>query len=240
MKIFIAGATGATGKLLTEILLTRGHNLIVVVRSAARIPDRIRKHENIEIVKASLLDLSNEELTRLTVGCDAIVSCLGHNLSWKGVFGPPYKLVTEATRRLFQVAGEDGGKGSVRFILMSSTGVRNPDEGERISIPQHVVIQLLRWFLPPHADNEAAAAFLRHEMKKESSSIEWVAVRPDSLTDEKKVSLFSVHRSPTRSAIFDSGKISRINVASFMADLLEQDDLWNRWKSKMPVIYNAT
>ena len=31
---------------------------------------------------------------------------------------------------------------------------------------------------------------------------------------------------------------SRINVAHFMADLITDSDTWNRWKGKMPVIYN--
>ena len=93
-------------------------------------------------------------------------------------------------------------------------------------------------FLPPHTDNEKAAAFLRNTIALGSDIVERVAVRPDTLLDETQVSPYSLHRSPTRSAIFDSGKTSRMNVASFMADLIEQDDLWHRWKGKMPVIYN--
>ena len=29
-----------------------------------------------------------------------------------------------------------------------------------------------------------------------------------------------------------------INVDHFMADLIINDDVWNKWKGKMPVIYN--
>jgi hypothetical protein len=68
--------------------------------------------------------------------------------------------------------------------------------------------------------------------------VEWVAVRPDSLTNEDTVTAYELHASPTRSAIFDPGKSSRINVAHFMADLITDPHTWNEWKGQMPVIYN--
>lgn len=47
-----------------------------------------------------------------------------------------------------------------------------------------------------------------------------------------------MHASPTRSAVFNSGKTSRIHVAHFMADLITGDETWRRWRGQMPVIYN--
>ncbi len=49
-----------------------------------------------------------------------------------------------------------------------------------------------------------------------------------------------IHPSPTRSAIFDAGTTSRINVAHFMSSLITNPKLWEKWKGKMPVIYNRT
>ncbi|MEI6727992.1 MAG: NAD(P)-dependent oxidoreductase, partial [Actinomycetes bacterium] len=54
----------------------------------------------VEVIEASLLSLSNEELQRNLGGCDAAISCLGHVLSLKGVLGPPRDLVARATARL--------------------------------------------------------------------------------------------------------------------------------------------
>ena len=71
-------------------------------------------------------------------------------------------------------------------------------------------------------------------------TIEWVAVRPDSLTNEDKVTEYELYSSPIRSAIFDAGKTSRINVGHFMADLITENDIWRKWKGQMPVIYNKT
>lgn len=121
---------------------------------------------------------------------------------------------------------------------MNTTGNRNGDLSEAVSLAQHAVLMLLRLLLPPHVDNEKAADFLRQEIGQDNSFIEWVAVRPDGLVDESKVSEYELHPSPTRSAIFNTGKTSRINVAHVMAQLILDDPLWAQWKGEMPVIYN--
>jgi len=48
-----------------------------------------------------------------------------------------------------------------------------------------------------------------------------------------------VYPAPIRSAIFNPGTTSRINVAHFMADLMTNSATWNLWKGMMPVIYNT-
>ena len=122
---------------------------------------------------------------------------------------------------------------------MNTTGNSNRDLNEPISFAQKCVIGLLRLILPPHVDNEQAADYLRTHIGGGDGLIEWVAVRPDGLTDESKVTEYELHPSPIRSAIFDSGKTSRINVGHFMAELISSDALWQKWKGQMPVIYNG-
>lgn len=58
------------------------------------------------------------------------------------------------------------------------------------------------------------------------------------MTNEDEVTEYNVYPSPIRSAIFDAGKTSRINVGQFMADLITDSEVWNKWKGQMPVIYN--
>ena len=122
----------------------------------------------------------------------------------------------------------------------NTTGNRNRDLDEQISYTQKCVIGLLRLLLPPHVDNEKAADYLRTEVGQHDRVIEWVAVRPDNLIDESEVTEYEMHVSPTRSAIFDAGTTSRINVAHFMAELMTDDNLWSSWKGQMPVIYNKS
>lgn len=238
MKVFVAGATGATGKWLVKFLLEQGHHVVVVVRSADRLPQEVRTHKNIQVTQAALLDLSDQELQTLTSGCDAITSCLGHNLTFKGMYGQPRLLVTDATRRLCQAVIANQEPRPVRYVLMNTTGNRNRDLNETYPIGEGIVIGIMRALLPPQRDNEKAADFLRTEIGQDHPSIEWVAVRPDGLVNQEKTSDYSLHQSPTRSVLFDAGITSRINVAHFMADLISNDALWAQWKGQMPVIYN--
>ena len=160
-------------------------------------------------------------------------------MTFKGIFGPPRRLVTEAARRLCDAIRANQPESAVRFVLMNTTGNRNRDLSEPISLGQHAVILLLRLLLPPHRDNEQAADMLRKKVGQNDGQIEWVAVRPDGLIDQDEVSGYELHASPIRSAIFDAGKTSRINVGHFMAELITNDDIWSTWKGQMPVIYNT-
>ena len=120
---------------------------------------------------------------------------------------------------------------------MNTVANRNRDLNETIPFAQKILIGLLRVLLPPQADNEQAAEYLRTIIGQKDTAIEWTAVRPSSLIDEEKISEIEVYPSPMRSIIND-GEISRINVGNFMADLITNNDIWNKWKGQMPVIYN--
>ena len=238
MTTLVVGASGATGRLLVEQLLGRGEHVKIIVRSKDSLPEKIASHDNVSIIQASVLDLTDDEMAQHVSGCNAVASCLGHNLSFKGMFGPPHRLVTEATRRLCNAVKMNQPAKPVKFVLMNTTGNRNRDLNEQISAGQKLVIGLIRLLLPPHADNENAADYLRTDIGQNDGVVEWAVVRPDGLIDEAEVTEYTVHPSPTRSAIFDAGVTSRLNVGCFMAELISDDALWNEWKGKMPVIYN--
>ncbi len=122
---------------------------------------------------------------------------------------------------------------------MNTAGNVNKDLDEQISMGQKIVMGLIRFILPPQVDNEKAAGYLSREIGQKDSLIEWVAVRPDGLINEINVTEYKVYASPIRSAIFNAGKTSRINVAHFMAKLVSDEILWLKWKGQMPVIYNS-
>ncbi len=238
MTILVVGASGATGQLLVEQLLNRGQNVKVIVRSSEKLPEFLNNHDNLSVICASVLELSDAEMVQHVNGCDAVASCLGHNMNWKGLYGSPRRLVTDATRRLCNAIKTNKSEKPTRYVLMNTTGNSNRDLHEPISFAQRCVIGLLRLLLPPHVDNEKAADYLRTIIGQNDREVEWVAVRPDNLIDEDNVTKYEVHQSPIRSAIFDSGRTSRINVGHFMADLITDDNTWNKWKGQMPVIYN--
>jgi nucleoside-diphosphate-sugar epimerase len=238
MTTLVAGASGATGRWLVEQLLDRGESVKAVVRSPDRLPASLRGRDHLSLIRASILDLKDAELIQHVAGCGAVVSCLGHTLSVKGIFGRPRLLVTEATRRLCTAIRASRPDRPVRFVLMNTAGNRDRDLNEPLTLGERWVLGLVHLLLPPHADNEQAAEHLRSDVGQHDDAIEWVVVRPDALTNADHVTAYEVHPSPTRSAIFDAGSVSRINVGHFMADLITKDDLWNRWKGRMPVMYN--
>lgn len=181
MTTLIIGASGATGRLLVEELLKCGQKVKIVVRSLDSLPETVKNHKNLSVIQASILDLSDAEMARHVQGCSAVASCLGHNMSLKGMFGGPRRLVTDATRRLCDAIRESGPKEPIKFVLMNTTGNSNRDLDERISFGQKCVIGLLRLLLPPHVDNEKAADHLRTIIGQNDPVIEWAAVRPDGL-----------------------------------------------------------
>ncbi len=234
--ILVAGATGKTGGSLVEQALARGHAVRVIVRCRSRLPAAVVEHPKLTILEASILELSDRELADSVKGCDAVVSCLGHVISFKGIFGAPRKLCTEAAQRLCQAIEANEPDSPVRFILMNTVGVANPDLGEQRTWSEKVVLALLRWCIPPHRDNELAAHHLQSHVGSSSGYVQWCSVRPDSLIDAT-ISNYDVVASPV-TGIFTGRPTARSNVAHFMLELVEDDILWETWKFKMPVIMN--
>ncbi len=239
MKILVLGATGATGRLLTEQLLERGHTVRVIVRSADRLPEKVKQADKLEVIQAAVLDLTDEELARHAADCDAVASCLGHNLSFKGIYGKPRKLVADAVRRTCEAVRANEPEKPVKFVLMNTVAVLDRDQNETHSFKEKLVFTLIRLLLPPHRDNEAALAYLKTEIGSENPVIEWSAVRPDGLIDKDEVSEYEVYPTLQQSAVFGDKKTSRINTAHFMAELISNPDTWAKWKGRMPVVYNT-
>ncbi len=234
MKVLVIGASGATGRLVVDQLLDRGVEVAAIVRSLNALPDR----PHLQKIQASVHELTSAEMAEHIRGCAGVVSCLGHNLSFKGLFGKPRLLVTETITRIAEAIQLIQSGGVVKIVLMNTTGNSNRGIPEMPPLSQRIVVGILRVLLPPHLDNEKAADYLRVTVGQQHDAIEWVAVRPDALVNEDAVTQYTLHESPTRNAIFNSGKTSRINVAHFMAALILEDGLWREWRGRMPVIYN--
>jgi putative NADH-flavin reductase len=237
-KALVLGASGATGRLLIKILLHKGIEVIAIVRSANSLTDADISHPNLQIIEAEITEISEKDLSQYLRDCEVVLSCLGHNLNFIGMFGHPRRLVTDAIKKVTKTIESIQTNKKIKIILMNTTGNSNRDIPEKPPYSQRVVISLLRLLLPPHVDNEKAADFLRLQVGQNHSNIEWAAVRPDGLINEAQTSQYDIHASPIRNPIFDAGTTSRINVADFMSNLAINSALWNKWKGKMPVIYN--
>ena len=239
MKVLVLGGNGATGFHVVEQLLENNVEVKTIVRNSARLKS-LENQKNLEIITASILDMDNAELSEVLDDVDAIVSCLGHNITLKGILGRPHRLVTDAIRKVCEsIRMKDTGK-VTKLVLMNTTACLDVDAQEKFTTAEGITIAIMRFLLPPQRDNEQAMNYLKHAIGKNDRKIEWIAVRPDTLTDEEEVTSYTVHNSPVRSPVFNSGKTSRINVGSFIMNLLCNSEQWKKWRYQMPVIYNET
>lgn len=238
-NVLVLGATGATGRHVVNHLIKNGHEVVALVRSERKLLDLVGDHENLKILEGTALSVSDEDLKSILEECTAVVSCLGHNLSFKGVYGKPMKLVADTVKRVCLGIKDLNDKKARRVILMNTAGFHHKAVDKSYSLSEKVIIGLVRALLPPQIDNEAAANYLIEVVGEQCKSIDWVVVRPDNLTNEDKVTEYKAFATLQRSALTNPGKTSRINTAHFMAELATNGTVLQQWRFKTPVVYNT-
>ncbi len=246
-RTLILGATGGTGIRLVEQMLNKtpdGTTLRVITRSKERFnklfPTPRDNLNRLEIIEASLLDMTDEDFTRAIEDCDVVVSCLGHNMTMKGIYGEPRSLVTDSVKRVHRsISNTIQPSQPVKFILMNTAGAAHPggkdDDRTRF---ERIVVGCIRALLPPHRDNEGAAAYLWNDVGLNDPYVEWVTVRPDALIDTDNVSAYDTFEKP-KAGLFEGHESSRSNVAHFMSNLISDKNTWEAWKFKMPYLCDS-
>lgn len=243
-KVFVAGSTGATGKHVVKLLLERGDTQVVAMaRSKEKLMGVLDLKEgedsNLVVKEASIGNLSLEELKKATEGCSAVVSCLGHNLTFKGLFREAY-FVSDAAKNLSLGMPENS-----RFVLMSTVGFPHPKDPIRSRF-ERGLMAVLRYLMVPVRDNEKSAYHLLGMLdNKSTADREWVAVRPGDLYNEEDepekkpgYEIFDQASGP----LFDmTSMVSRTDVARFMSRLatMESKTFRENHNHKMPVIFGA-
>lgn len=233
--VLLVGGTGRTGRCVLAQLLARGVAVRAIARSAGRLRDAFADQPLLTVIEGDLPNLEVGDLAAQVGGCDAVISCLGHVISLRGVFGPPRDLVARVTSRLCLAIRDNRPAAPVRFILMSSVSVNHPGEREaRRTAFERAQLRLLRSLVPPARDNQRAADFLNGAIGTADPHVHWVAVRPDSLVDGE-VSAYDLHEHIV-SPLAKPATTRRANVADFMCELATGQDAWARWAGRLPVI----
>jgi len=235
--VLLVGGTGRTGLRVLHQLLERGIGVRAIVRSTGKLGP-IVGDPNLTVIEASLLSLPDEDLLHRLRGCDAVISCLGHVLSLKGIFGPPRDLVTRATSWLCRGIEELRPPAPIKFILMSSVSVNRAGSLDtRRSSLERAFLKVLCWVLPPAGDNQRAVDFLQQKVGANNPFVEWTAVRPDTLLPGD-VTEYTLHEGLVND-LFAPGSTNMANIAHFMCELVTNPKTWANWKAKLPVIVNA-
>jgi len=236
--VLVVGGTGRTGSRVVQQLLSRGVTVRVIVRSAQRLPADVAENPLLSVIEAELLTLTATDLQRHVGGCDAVISCLGHRLTVRGILGPPRDLVVQATTRLCRAIEATQPAAPVRFILMSSVSVNRPGRLDTRRGPlERAGLVLLRALVPPARDNQRAADFLCGDIGEANPFVQWVVVRPDTLL-EGDVSEYALHEGLV-SSLAKPDDTNMANVAHFMCQLATDRQVWDGWNGRLPVIVNA-
>jgi nucleoside-diphosphate-sugar epimerase len=236
--VLLVGGTGRTGRRVLEQLVARGVRVRAIVRSTRGLPPGTAENPLVTLVEGSLLDLPDQVLQGHLRGCDAVVSCLGHTLSLRGVLGPPHDLVTRATTRLCRALEALRPARPARFILMTSVSVHRPGRLDtRRGTFERAFLWVLRGLLPPARDNQRAADFLQERIGPASPFVQWAVVRPDTLLGGE-VSEYVAHEGLVNS-LSAPGQTTMANVAHFMCELATDAKAWAAWQGKAPVVVDA-
>ena len=163
MRVTIFGASGGTGRHLTDQSLEAGYEVVAVVRSPASITT---VHERLTVVAADVFDAGS--LADAVTGADAVLSALGARSRSDAVCAPAVRAIIAAM----------AAAGTRRIVAVSAAPVGPPDEHDTWS-QRHIARPLLwRFLAEPYRDMAAMEDELR------ASDLDWTVLRPPRLTDK--------------------------------------------------------
>jgi len=200
MKVVIFGAAGATGRILVERALAQGHEVTAFDRHTAPLT---LQHSKLTLIQGDIFNPSQVE--EAIAGKDVVISVLGVR---PGVTIP---VCSEGTEHIIAAMQKQGVK---RFICQSAFVVAALD-GEWREIPWMVPI------LPLFPKVKAMFADkVIQEQEIRQSNLDWIIVRPATLTDGPGTGEYKVG-APLQMGLMP--KISRADVADFLLKQVSDD-----------------
>lgn len=161
MKVFVVGATGATGRHVIEQALARGHDVVALTRKrpAGDFPD-------VEVVVGDVRD--HEVLDAGLAGAEAVVSCLGVRLGQN-----PGSVRSDGTAALVSAMT---AAAVPRLVAVSSVGVGASRQWQTRTAR-------LLWPLLVGRERLAEAQRAEERISAAPAGLAWTVVRPPKLTD---------------------------------------------------------
>jgi putative NADH-flavin reductase len=206
MHLALFGATGATGKLLTQGALARGHTLTALVRNPAGYPFPAQVSSGqIKIVHGDAFNAA--AVAQTLTGADAVLSALGaRSLKREDVLERAVPLIVQAM----------GAAHLKRIVVLGSSGALpsalDKQPAYRKWIVETVLYNtLLKW---PVASQRAQYAALA------ASDLDWTMVMPPMLTNRPATRKPGGIRIDPDALPRNGSQIARADVAHFMLEQL--------------------
>jgi uncharacterized protein YbjT (DUF2867 family) len=202
-RILVLGATGRTGRLVTEQALARGWH----VHALARQPEALAPQPGLTVFGGTPLDAA--AVARALTGCTAVISTLNNNRASDGFFAKPVSPPNFMTDSITNTISAMRAQGVSRISVLSAAGV-----GDSFGEAPWLFRVIIRNTNLGHTyrDHDALDALIR------GSGLDWTLVRPVMLGN----------KSPTGPIIVSRGgqpkpamQISRERVATFLLDTLD-------------------
>jgi len=214
--LLVLGGSGRTGIHVLSEAVERGHR----VRALVRTPDAFVAPDGVELVAGTPGRI--DDIRRAAEGVDAVVSALNNSRAsdnpWARPVSPP-TFMTDATRDTLTVMKENGIR---RIAIASTQGAGDSWDALNPLMKGLIAISNIRH---GYNDHHGVDAVVR------ASDAEWVMARSVALSDAPSAGAVRAALVGTEKPGF---RISRVDVARFLLDSLE-DDTWLR---QAPLIWN--
>lgn len=201
-KIFVAGATGGTGKRIVEQLLARGFAVKAGVRDVDKAKSSFSvNNQDLQFVKADVTEGSTKLAEAIGDDADAVICATGFRRSWDLL--APWKVDNFGTVNLVDACSK---RGVNRFILISSILVNGAAMGQYLN-PAYIILNVLGLTL---------IAKLQAEQYIRKSGINYTIVRPGGLRNDPPKGNIVMEPEDT----LYEGSISRDQVAEVAVEAL--------------------
>ncbi|XP_073307331.1 uncharacterized protein At2g34460, chloroplastic-like isoform X1 [Primulina huaijiensis] len=207
-KIFVAGATGSTGKRIVEQLLAKGFSVKAGVRDVEKAKSTFPgNNADLQIVNADVTEGATKLAEAISDDSDAVICATGFRPSWD--LTAPWKVDNFGTVNLVEACQK---RGVNRFILISSILVNGASMGQLLN-PAYIFLNVFGLTL---------VAKLQAEQHIRKSGINYTIIRPGGLKNDPPKGNIVMEQEDTLSA----GTISRDQVAEVAVEALLCPESW--------------
>lgn len=197
MKVALFGATGATGRLVLEQALSRGHTVTALVRTPSKLTV---SHERLRVIQGDVTDPAAVEAA--VTGQEVVISAIG---SKKG--RPPTTLYSDSMRILVAAMEKQG----VQRLLSISAGGAYP--GKDPNAPW-----FLNYLVKPLIARGTFTDMSRMEEVVTHSHLDWTIIRPSRLVNKPATGKY---RRELAYTIKGGNTIGRADLAAFMVGQMD-------------------
>ena len=193
MKVTLFGATGATGSIMTKLLLDEGHEVTAYVRNPSKIT---QEHPRLKVIKGDIYDRG--AIGKILVGQKAVISCLGSNTT---------KESDQLTRMAENISVAMKEAQVKRIVYMATAGIENEFRG--------IFKVFIRLILGRVMDDHQGAATIY-----KSAGFDYTIIRPMQLKDGEATGNYEIAKTGLPKS---RKPVTRADVAAFMVKAVKDN-----------------